>query len=100
SLTDSHTEARDDLDTSGHTSDGPRRRSYWVAFVTQDHENYHVTDFYSSTYWEHYMGLFRSQDVEATSVSVVYDCNDNTTITSSAAISKMMPTWDTAIGNR
>jgi hypothetical protein len=59
-----------------------------------------VDDFYSSTYFFNYMGLFRTQDVEGASVIVIFDCNDNTTTTGSAAITKKTPTWNTAIANR
>jgi hypothetical protein len=99
-LTQSHQEARDDLDVTGLTSTGPRRRSYWVSTVTQDHEDFHVNDFYSNTYFFNYMGLFQTEDVEGASVYVVFNCNDNTTTTGSAAITKMTATWNTAIANR
>ncbi|MGB9177736.1 MAG: hypothetical protein WCB68_00705 [Pyrinomonadaceae bacterium] len=99
-LTQSHTEARDDFDTSGLTNTGPRRRSYWVDFITQNHEQAHVDYFYSAPFWMHYMGLFESDDVEATTVSVVYDCNDTTTTTGAAAVTKKTSDWDTAIANR
>jgi hypothetical protein len=46
------------------------------------------------------MGLFESQDVEATTVNVIFDCLDTTTTTRAAAITKKTPTWDTAISNR
>jgi hypothetical protein len=99
-LVQSHTEARDDLNTSGLVGIGPRRRSYWVEFITRDHEQAHVNHFYSATYWLSYMGLFESNDVEASTVSVVYDCNDATTTTGTAAVAKMTPTWDTQITQR
>ncbi|HEV7683970.1 MAG TPA: hypothetical protein VGO68_17700 [Pyrinomonadaceae bacterium] len=96
----SHAEARTDLDTTGRTDSGPRRRYYWVEFITQNHEQEHVNYFYSAAYWQHYMGLFESDDVEDSSVSVVYDCNDNTTTTGAAAVTKKKPGWDTAIVDR
>jgi hypothetical protein len=100
-LQQSHTRARSDLDTTGlPPGQGLSRTSYWVQFITEDHKAYHIIDYYSSTYWLNYMGLFESQDVEASSVNVIFNCDDNTTTTGSAAITKKTSTWDTAMSNR
>lgn len=99
-LTQSHTEARDDFNTAGLTNTGPRRRSYWVQFITQNHEEAHVTHFYSATFWLAHMGLFESTDVEGATITVVFDCNDNTTMTPTAAVTRMTPTWDANIATR
>jgi hypothetical protein len=99
-LQQGHTEARDDFDTTGLVNIGPRRRSYWVAFITTDHENAHVSHFYSASYWLNYMGLFESQDVESSSVNVVFDCNDSNTTTGTAAVASKTSSWNTAIANR
>ena len=99
-LTQSHTEARDDFDTTGLTNTGPRRRSYWVEAITQNHENAHVDHFYSAAFWLAHMGLFESTDVEGATIVVVFDCNDNTTMTGTAAVTRMTPTWDANIATR
>jgi hypothetical protein len=100
-LEECHSRARSDLDITGLPAGaGPFRSSYWVQVITQYHENFHVNDYYSSAYWFNFMGLFESQDVEATTVNVIFDCLDTTTTTRAAAITKKTPTWDTAIGNR
>lgn len=104
-LNQSYQEARDDLDTTGlvptgTAARGPRRRSYWVEHITQRHEEAHVEHFYSPTYWFDAMDRFERDDVEAASVSVVYDCNDADTTTGAGAVSKLRATWDTAITNR
>jgi hypothetical protein len=100
-LEQSHSRARSDLDTTGlPAGQGPPRTSYWVQFITENHEQFHVNDYYSTIYWLNFMGLFESQDVEAATVNVIFDCNDTTTTTKSAAITKKTPTWNTAISNR
>ncbi len=99
-LTESHTEARDDLNTAGLSGEGPRRRSYWVDFITQNHEEAHVSHFYSASFWLNQMGLFESNDVEASTVSVIFNCTDSTTTTGTAAVTKITATLDTAITNR
>jgi len=99
-LVQSHAQARSDLDTTGLTTTGPNRDYYWVQFITQNHEQAHVDHFYSTAFWLNYMGLFESDDVEATSVFVVFDCNDTTTTTGVAAVSKLTPTWNTAVTNQ
>ena len=102
SVQDSHTFARNDLDTSGlPAGSGPQRINYWVQFITENHEQFHVNDFYTDTaFWPMHMGLFESEDVESSAVGVVYDCNDATTVTATAAVAKLKPTWDAAISTR
>jgi hypothetical protein len=99
-LFQSHARARDDLDTSGLVNTGPIRTSYWVEFISRNHENEHVNRFYSSLFWLRHMDLFESDDVEATSVNVIFDCNDSSTTTGSAAVAKKKSGWDTAIAMR
>jgi len=100
-LEESHNLARSDLDITGlPAGTEPIRSHYWVRFIVENHEQYHATDFYSQLYWFNYMGLFEIQDVEATTVNVIFDCLDTTTTTRLAAVTKMTPTWNTAIGNR
>jgi hypothetical protein len=104
SVVAAHTAARADLDTTamvpqGSIIFGPRRSFYWVESITQEHEQFHVDDFYNTPnlYWQAEMHDFEASDIEASSVSVVYDCADPTTTTGSAAIAKLRPTWDNAI---
>lgn len=99
-LTQSHSRARSDLDTTGLAGTGPLRLSYWVQFITQDHENAHAQQFYSDTYYGHYIGLFESDDVESTSTYVTFDCNNTTTTTGAQAVASKRSGWDTAVANR
>lgn len=99
-ITQSHTRARSDLDTTGLVVNGPPRVSYWVEYITQAHEQEHVNHFYSSPFWIYYMGLFESDDVEASSVYVIYDCSNGATVTGAGALNSKSATWDTAITDR
>ena len=46
------------------------------------------------------MGLFESQDVEAGTVFVIFDCNDSTTVTGTAAVAQKLSVWNTAVTSR
>jgi hypothetical protein len=86
SLVDSHTQARADLDTTGLYGTGPLRAYYWVQNVTQAHEDYHVSDFYSATYFPYFMDSFKNTGVESPNIYVLYDCNNWSTTRSSGAL--------------
>ena len=99
-LTQSHARARSDLDTAGLVAIGPPRVSYWVEFITQAHEEEHVNRFYSAPFWTYHMGLFESDDVEASTVYVIYDCANSATVTGSGAVNSKTAAWNTAVTDR
>ena len=92
-------QARTDFDTSTYAPNpgglpyGPHRYYYFVRTITQLHEDTHVSHFYSQsfTFWYTAMQKFEAQDVEASSVNVIYDCNDATTTTGNSADLRTAP---------
>lgn len=96
-------QARDDLDIYKPTmyqaaQQGPPRSYYWVREITLRHEEGHVNRFYSDEFWNTFMRDFENE-VE-TSYSVVFNCEDSTTISGSAALMWYSSAWTSLIASQ
>jgi hypothetical protein len=106
-LTQGHSQARSDLDTSQPCPSYPGVTCaplslYYVSNAIVAHENAHVDHFYTPQFqfWDQAMRDFQNIDVEASSVNVVYNCSDSTTTSGTGAVNKMASSWNQAIAQR